>query len=115
VSGFALLMRTLDAAKAQAVGETGKYTALLGAAAFVAAIVIDGYGYPHFARQWMAATGDERSAILWAATAVHAVDAALFPVWAGLFMGLGVVLMAAALWQSGEYAPYIAAPADRCA
>ena len=74
-----------------------------GAAAFLVAIMVDGHGYPYFAERWMAASGDEQVTILWAASAVHAVDAALFPVWSGLYMGLGILLVAAALWRSGAY------------
>lgn len=108
VSGLALLVTTFADATARAIGEVGKYVAAFGAAAFVVAIVIDGYGYPRFAREWMAATGDEKSTILWAADAVHTVDAALFPVWAGMFLGLGLVLVAAALWRSGEWPRWFA-------
>lgn len=109
VAGFALIVRTLQGGMARALGEVGKYILTLGAAAFVVAIVIDGYGYPRFASRWMAASGDEKSVVLWAATAVHTIDAALFPVWGGLFMGLGLVLIAAALWRSGEYSRVFAA------
>lgn len=103
VAGFAVLVRTLSHSTARALGECGKYVTTLGAAAFVVAITIDGYGYPRFARLWMDAAEGDKPAVLWAATAVHAVDAALFPVWAGMFLGLGIVLVAAALWRSGEY------------
>jgi hypothetical protein len=109
VAGLALVVRTLADAQARAWGEVGKYVMLLGAAAFAVAIAIDGYGYPRFARLWLAASGDEKSTILWAAAAVHSIDAALFPVWAGLFLGLGLLLIAAALWRSGEYAAWFAA------
>jgi hypothetical protein len=47
--------------------------------------------------------------ILWAANAVHAVDMALFPVWSGVFLGLGVLLVAVALWLSSEYSRSFAA------
>jgi hypothetical protein len=103
VSGVALLVPTLQDARARALGQVGKYTAALGAAVFLVAIMIDGHGYPVFAGRWMAASGDERSVILWAASAVHTVDAALFPVWSGLFLGLGILLVAVALWRSAEY------------
>ena len=109
VAGLALLVTTFTDPVARAIGEVGKYVTAFGAATFVVAIVIDGYGYPRFARVWMAATGDEKSTILWAADAVHTVDAALFPVWAGLFLGLGLVLVAAALWRSGEWPRWFAA------
>src|SRR5688500_5808274 len=88
VAGCALLVRTLQDARARALGEAGKYTTALGAAVFLVAIMIDGHGYPAFADRWIEASGDEKSVILWAATAVHTVDAALFPVWSGLFLGL---------------------------
>jgi hypothetical protein len=109
VAGFAMLVRTLQNARARALGEVGKYTTALGAAVFLVAIMVDGHGYPAFAGRWMGASGDEKSVILWAASAVHTVDAALFPVWAGLFLGLGIVLVAAALWRSAEYPRMFAA------
>jgi hypothetical protein len=103
VSGVALLVRTLQDPGARALGEAGKYTTALGAAVFLVAIMIDGYGYPSFASRWMEASGDDKSVILWAASAVHTVDAALFPVWSGLYLGLGLLLVAGALWLSAEY------------
>ena len=109
VSGVALLVGTLQDPRARALGEAGKYTAALGAAVFLVAIMVDGHGYPAFAGRWMAASGDEKAMILWAASAVHTVDAALFPVWSGLFLGLGILLVAAALWRSAEYPRIFAA------
>lgn len=109
VSGFALLVPTLQDARARALGELGKYTAALGAAVFLVAIMVDGHGYPAFASRWMGASGDEKAVILWAASAVHTVDAALFPVWSGLFLGLGILLVAVALWRSAEYPRVFAA------
>jgi hypothetical protein len=110
VSGLALLIRTIEDASARAIGETGKYVAALGAASFMAAIVIDGWGYPHFARVWMSAADvDEKARALSAASAVHTIDAALFPVWAGLFLGLGLVLVGLALWKSGDWPRWFAA------
>jgi nitrate reductase gamma subunit len=109
VSGLALLVRTLQDSRARALGEAGKYTTTLGAAVFLVAIMVDGHGYPTFASRWMEASGDEKSMILWAASAVHTVDAALFPVWSSLFLGLGVLLVAVALWLSAEYPRIVAA------
>jgi hypothetical protein len=109
VSGLALLVQTLQDSWARALGEVGKYTTALGAAVFLVAIMVDGHGYPSFASRWMGASGDEKSAILWAASAVHTVDAALFPVWSGMFLGLGILLVAAALWLSAEYPRIFAA------
>jgi hypothetical protein len=77
----------------------------LGGAAFLVAITVDGHGFPYFARRWMAASGEEKAVVLWAADAIQAIEVALFPVWAGMFMGLGLLLVAVALWQSAEYAP----------
>jgi hypothetical protein len=109
VSGLALLVRTLQDSRAHALGEEGKYVTTLGGAAFLVAIMVDGHGFPHFARRWMAASGDEKALVLWAADAVHTIEVALFPVWAGMFMGLGLLLVAVALWQSAEYARIFAA------
>lgn len=109
VSGLALLVPTLQDSRARALGELGKYAAVLGAAVFLAAIMVDGHGYPAFAGRWMGASGDEKAVILGAASAVHTIDAALFPVWSGLFLGLGILLVAVALWRSAEYPRIFAA------
>ena len=109
VSGLALLVRGLQDSRAHALGEVGKYVTTLGGAAFLVVIMVDGHGFPYFAQRWMAASGDEKAVVLWAADAVHTINVALFPVWAGMFMGLGLLLVAVALWQSAEYARIFAA------
>jgi hypothetical protein len=109
VSGLALLVRTLQDARARALGEVGKYVTILGGAVFLVAITVDGHGFPYFARRWMAASGDEQAVVLWVADSIHAIEVALFPVWAGMFLGLGLLLIAVALWQSAEYARIFAA------
>ena len=109
VAGLALLVSTLKDPKARAIGEAGKYATALGAAAFLVAIMVDGWGFPHFASRWMEATADQKQMALWAASAVHTVDAALFPVWAGIFLGIGIFLIAIALWISVEYPRVLAA------
>jgi hypothetical protein len=40
---------------------------------------------------------------------VHTINLALFPVWSGLFLGLGLLLVAVALWRSAEYVRICAA------
>jgi hypothetical protein len=84
VSGLALLVRTLQDARAHALGQVGKYVTILSGAVFLVAITVDGH-------------------------AIHTIEVALFPVWAGMFMGLGLLLIAVALWQSAEYARIFAA------
>ena len=88
--------------------EVGKYITALGAAAFLVAIMVDGWGFPHFAALWMEAAPDQKQMVLWAASAVHTVDAALFPVWAGLFLGLGILFISIAVWFSNEYSRVLA-------
>ena len=109
VSGLALLVRTLQDARAHALGEVGKYVITLGGAVFLVAFVVDGHGFPYFARRWMAASGDEKAVVLLVADTVHTIEMALFPVWAGMFMGLGLLLVAVALWHSAEYSRIFAA------
>jgi hypothetical protein len=109
VSGLALLVQTLQDVRARALGQVGKYVTILSGAVFLVAITVDGYGFPYFARRWMAASGDEQVVVLWAADTIHTIEMALFPVWAGMFMGLGLLLIAVALWQSAEYARIFAA------
>lgn len=43
VAGLSLFVRTLSDARARALGEAGKVVALLGAATFLVAIMVDGY------------------------------------------------------------------------
>ena len=108
VVAIALFLRTVNDARVRAIGEAGKYTAALGAAVFLVAIMVDGYGFPHFAAQWMAAEPAEKLMVLWAASAVQTVDVALFPVWAGVFLGIGIVLVSFAIWYSNEYSRALA-------
>ena len=108
VVAIALFLRRVNDARARAIGEAGKYTAALGAAVFLVAIMVDGYGFPHFAAQWMAAEPAEKLMVLWAASAVQTVDVALFPVWAGVFLGIGIVLVSFAIWYSNEYSRALA-------
>jgi hypothetical protein len=109
VSGLALLVRGLQDSRAHALGEVGKYVTSLGGVAFLVAITVDGHGFPYFARRWMAASGDEKAVVLWAAETVHTIEMALFPIWAGMFMGLGLLVVAVALWHSAEYSRIFAA------
>jgi hypothetical protein len=109
VSGFALLVRTLRDPAARAIGEVGKYATLTGVTVFLAGIIIDGYGYPYYAHRWIAATGEEKTLVLYAANAVHTIDLALFLIWVGLFMGLGILLVAVALFCSKDFSRIFAA------
>ena len=109
VAGIALLVRTLHAPGARALGEAGKYVTVLGAGTFLVAIMVDGVGYPAFTQAWLAGRGNEATIALAAASALHAVDLALFPVWSGLYLGLGVLLVAAALGRGGTTPPVVAA------
>jgi hypothetical protein len=56
----------------------------------------------------MAADPAEKQMVLWAASAVQTVDVALFPVWAGVFLGIGIVLVSFAIWYSNEYSRALA-------
>jgi hypothetical protein len=76
-SGLTLLVMTLRHSPARAIGGVGSCVTVLGGAVFVVAIVIDGYGFPYFARLWLAAGANGGASVLWAADTVHTVDRAL--------------------------------------
>ena len=103
VGAFGLLVRTLESALARALGDLARYAAVLGGAVLISGIMIDGYGYPYMVRQWLAAEGNQKLAIFWAADAVHIVDVALFTAWATVFLGVAFLLAGAALIVSGNY------------
>lgn len=103
VVAIALLVKTLNDPAARAIGEAGKYVTAVGAASFLVAIMIDGHGYARFASRWLEAAPDQKPIVLASASAVHVADAGLFPVWAGLFLGLGILLIAIAAWFSSAY------------
>jgi hypothetical protein len=103
VGAFGLLVSTLEGARSRAIGDLARYAAVLGGAALMAGIMIDGYSYPYLARVWLAAEGEQKAAIFWAADAVHVVDLALFAVWSTVFLGLAFLLAGAALFVSGNY------------
>ena len=102
VSGLTLLVMTLKHSPARAIGEVGSCVTVLGGAVFVTAIVIDGYGFPYFARLWLAAGANE--ALPSSGPPTRCTPwIARFPVWCELFTGLGVLLVAIAVWRSAEY------------
>jgi hypothetical protein len=103
VGGLGLLMRTLAGDLARSVGRLAGYAAVVGGAALVAGIMIDGFGYPLLAREWLAAEGAEKTSVFWAAHAVHVVDVALFVVWATVLLGLSFVLAGTAVAVSTNY------------
>jgi hypothetical protein len=103
VGAFGLLVRTLESARSRAIGDLARYAAVLGGAALMAGIMIDGYGYPYLARVWLAAEGEQKTAIFWAADAVHTVDLALYVVWVTAFLGIAFLLAGTALLVSGNY------------
>ena len=103
VAGLGLMMRTLTGGLARSMGRFAGYAAVLGGAVLLAGIIIDGFGYPILAREWLAAEGTEKASIYWAAHAVHVVDAALFAVWATVLLGMAFVLAGAAIAASDNY------------
>ena len=103
IGGFGLLMRTLEGSRARALGGLAGHAAVLGGSVLLTGIMIDGYGYPLLAREWLAAEGQDRASLLWAAHAVHIVDVALFATWVTVLLGVAFVLGGAAVAVSTNY------------
>jgi uncharacterized protein DUF4386 len=108
VCGMAMLTRNLAHPMARAIGTAGRYVLILGGAVYLVEVMIDGFATKFFADRWSAATDPALKASLFAsADAVAHVWFALFPVFAGVFLGLGFLLIGTAVSRSGNLPPWL--------
>ena len=103
VCGLAMLSRNLANPMGRAIGTAGRYVLIPGGAVYLVEVMVDGFATKFFADRWSAATDPTVKASLFAsADAVAHVWFALFPVFAGVFLGLGFLLIGAAVSRSGN-------------
>ena len=108
VCGMAMLTRNLAHPMARAIGTAGRYVLILGGAVYLVEVMVDGFATKYFADRWSAATDPALKASLFAsANAVAHVWFALFPVFAGVFLGLGFLLIGTAVSRSGNLPPWL--------
>ena len=104
VCAMAMLTRTLADPLARAIGTLGRYMVILGGAVYIVEIMIDGFATRYFAREWEAATDPaQKAALFTSADAVAHVWFALFPVFAGVFTGLAMAVIGAAVTLSRNF------------
>jgi hypothetical protein len=104
VCGLAMLTRNLADPMARAIGTLGRYLVLLGGAVYMVEVMIDGFGMKYFAKHWAAATDPvQKAALLTSGDAVIHTWGALFPVFSGVFFGLAMAVIGAAVYRSGNF------------
>jgi len=104
VSALAMLTRNLADPMARAIGTLGRYMVILGGAVYIVEIMIDGFATRYFAVHWSQATDPaQKAALFTSADAVAHVWFGLFPVFAGVFTGLAMAVIGAAVALSGNF------------
>jgi uncharacterized protein DUF4386 len=103
VSGLAMLTRNLGDPRARALGTLGRYLVILGGAVYMIEVMVDGFAMRYFAKHWLAATDPaQKAALLSSGDAVVHTWFALFPVFSGVFAGLAIIVIGAAIFLSGN-------------
>jgi hypothetical protein len=108
VCGLAILTRNLADPMARALGTLGRYLVILGGAVYMVEVMIDGFAMRYFARTWAAATDPvQKAALLTSGDAVIHTWFALFPVFSGVFLGLSMAVIGAAVSRSKNFPRWI--------
>lgn len=104
VCGVAMLTRNLADPMARALGALGRYLVILGGGVYLVEVMIDGGATKFFADRWSeAADPAQKAALFNSADAVAHVWFSLFPVFAGVFIGLAFVVIGAAISVSKNF------------
>lgn len=108
---FVALARSMSSTPAAAWARVALAASIATGAVAAVSFSIDGYVLAAAADEWLAASGDARSAVVERFAAIAYIDMAIFSVTIiGLF-GATPILFGAALWGSGTYARWIGATA----
>lgn len=103
VCGLAMLTRNLADPMARALGTLGRYLVILGGGVYVVEVMVDGFATKFFADRWSAAVDPaQKAALFTSADAVAHVWFSFFPVFAGVFLGLAIAVIGAAVFRSGN-------------
>jgi hypothetical protein len=104
VCGLAMLTRNLADPMARALGTLGRYLVILGGGVYLVEVMIDGGATKFFADRWSeAADPAQKAALFNSADAVAHVWFSLFPVFAGVFIGLAFAVIGAAVCVSKNF------------
>jgi len=104
VCGLAILSRNLADPMARALGTLGRYLVILGGTVYLVEVMIDGFATKFFADRWSEAVDPvQKAALFSSADAVAHVWFSLFPVFAGVFLGLSFAVIGAAVTRSGNF------------
>lgn len=108
--GLAMVTRNLADPMARAIGTLGRYMVILGSAVYMVEVMVDGFAMRYFARTWAAATDPaQKAALLTSGDAVIHTWFALFPVFSGVFLGLSIAVIGAAIFKSGNLPRWLGA------
>jgi len=104
VCGLAILTRNLADPTARALGTLGRYLVILGGSVYLVEIMIDGGATKYFADRWSEAADPAQKAALFNSADVAAhIWFSLFPVFAGVFIGLAFMVIGAAVTWSENF------------
>jgi hypothetical protein len=108
VCGLAMLTRNLDDPMARALGTLGRYLIILGGGVYLVEVMIDGFATKYFADRWsQSADPAQKAALFTSADAVAHVWFSLFPVFAGIFAGIALAVIGAAVTRSGNFPKWL--------
>jgi len=104
VCGLAMLTRNLADPIARALGTLGRYLVILGGTVYLVEIMIDGFATKALADRWSAATDPaQKAALFHSAQTAAMVWSSLFPVFAGVFLGISFAVIGAAISFSKNF------------
>lgn len=104
VCGLAMLTRNLADPIARALGTLGRYLVILGGGVCLIEVMVDGFATKYFANRWSEAADPAQKAALFNSADVAAhVWFSFFPVFAGVFLGLAIVVIGSAVFRSGNF------------
>jgi uncharacterized protein DUF4386 len=110
VVGLAMLTRNLADPMGRALGTLGRYLIIMGGTVYMVEVMVDGFAMRYFAKHWAAATDPaQKAALLTSGDAVVHTWFALFPVFAGVFTGLSMAVIGAAILKSGNFPRWLGA------
>ncbi len=103
LSSMAMLSRNLVGEMARAIGVLGRYIFIAGGTVVMVMTMVDGFASKKVADALFAADPAQQQLLAPAANSIIYIERALFPIFAGVFLGLAFMVMGAAVWRSENF------------
>jgi hypothetical protein len=100
---------TLLAGPGRDLARAGSVAVLAGGILGVLQFGVENFAYRQLARLFVSADDNNRQGAFWATSAVDHVNSAMFATWSLLFLGLGPLLIGAAMLVSRQYPSWLSA------